>query len=143
MIYTKVDRNSLMNNLDLRYVSPIANYPRYAPLNEKSLEVKEVFEEQKIERSFYEPDDALDLSFADKSGHLNIEGESNFITNMVSASQAFQQGLPLMSQDETDMSEANAELKDEVHEMEGFRMASPQISMLMQSSPVHDAANAA
>jgi hypothetical protein len=139
MIYTKVDRNSLMNNLDLRYVSPIANYPRYAPLNEKSLEVKEVFEEQKIERSFYEPDDALDLSFADKSGHLNIEGESN----LVSASQAFQQGLPLLSQDETDMSEANAELKDEVHEMEGFRMASPQISMLMQSLPVNDAANAA
>ena len=93
MIYAKVDRNSLANSparlkLDLRYVSPIANYPRYAPLNEKSLEVKEVFEEQKIERSFYEPDDALDLSFADKSGSglfaSNIEGESN----LVSASQA-------------------------------------------------------
>ena len=73
-----------------------------------------------------------------------------------------------MSQDETDMSEANAELKDEVHEMEGFRMASPlreyrsrapqfvdplscgedsgfglDPSMLMQSLPGNDAANAA
>jgi hypothetical protein len=127
MIYTKIDKNSLMNNLDLRYVSPIANYPRYAPLNEKSLEMKEVSEEQKIERSFYEPDDALDLSFADKSGHLNIEGESNF----VSASQAFQQGLPLISQDETDMSEANAELKDEVHEM----ASRSQISMMLNDVP--------
>ena len=116
-----------MNNLDLRYVSPIANYPRYAPLNERSLEVKEVSEEQKIDRSFYEPDDALDLSFADKSGHLNIEGESN----LVSTSQAFQQGLPLISQDETDMSEANAELKDEVHEM----ASRSQISMMLNDIP--------
>ena len=40
----------------------------------------EVSEEQKINRSFYEPDDGLDLSFADKSGLLNIEGEFNFIS---------------------------------------------------------------
>ena len=102
-------------------MSPIVNHQRYAALNEKSLEMNEVSEEQKINRSFYEPDEALDLSFADKSGHLNIEGESNF----VNASSAHHQEL--LSIDETDMSEVNDEVKDVVNPLKYSSKVKPTL----------------